>query len=134
MEEEKHAMRRAEGGGEGGPQDDGRMRKRDEGKTPDGGGMRRGEEEGGTSEGGKGSMRRSSHWEKGSMGGECEKVCIIIIDGARRMRGSTGLLATRGRGCSDGKKRRERGTKQRSDMERNNMKGRMEACEKGRYR
>ena len=79
-------------------------------------------------------MRRSSHWEKGSMGGECEKVYIIIIDGAMRMRGSTGLLATRGRGCSDGKKRRERGTKQRSDMERNNMKGRMEACEKGRYR
>ena len=58
------------------PQDDERMRKRDEGKTPDGGGMRRGEEEGGTSEGGKGSMRRSSHWEKGSMGGECENVCI----------------------------------------------------------
>ena len=28
-------------------------------------------------------------------------------------------------GCSDGKKRRERITKRRSDMERNNMKGRM---------
>ena len=96
VDEEKHAMRGAEGGGEGVPQDDERMRKRDEGKTPDGGGMRRGEEEGGTSEGGKGSMRRSSHWEKRGMGGECENVCIISIDGARRMRGSTGLLATRG--------------------------------------
>ena len=80
------------------PQDDERMRKRDEGKTPDGGGMRRGEEEGGTSEGGKGSMRRSSHWEKRGMGGECENVCIISIDGARRMRGSRGKNASRGQG------------------------------------
>ena len=74
-------------------------------------------------------MMRTSHREKGSMGGEDEKVFIIIIDGTRRMRGSTGLNASRGRGCSDGKKRRERGMKERNDMER-----RMEACEKGRER
>ena len=74
-------------------------------------------------------MRRSSHWEKGSMGGECEKVYIIIIDGAMTMRGSTELNASRGRGCSDGKQTMMRGMKERSDMER-----RMEACEKGRER
>ena len=72
---------------------------------------------------------RTSHWEKGSMGGEGEKVYIIIIDGAMTMRGSRELNASRGRGCSDGKQTMMRGMKERSDMER-----RMEACEKGRER